>query len=105
MVVPAWLTVLDDVDVCVSGMVCRVMNSKWRTFKTNTLAEDAVVFLWDILYQVRVCGCQPACAAHSVPELRGTGAARPLTFTSRLAIRTAELDLLAKGQRLGSGSC
>lgn len=36
----------------VSDMVCRVMNSKWRTFKTNTLAEDAVVFLWDILYQV-----------------------------------------------------
>lgn len=35
------------------------MNSKWRTFKTRSLEEDAVVFLWDILYQVslglRVC--------------------------------------------------
>jgi hypothetical protein len=30
------------------------MNSKWRTFKTRTLEEDAVVFLWDILYQVGV---------------------------------------------------
>jgi hypothetical protein len=30
------------------------MNSKWRIFKTRTLEEDAVVFLWDILYQVGV---------------------------------------------------
>lgn len=30
----------------------RTMTSKWRTFKTRSLEEDAVVFLWDILYQV-----------------------------------------------------
>jgi hypothetical protein len=31
----------------------RAMTSNWRTFKTRSLEEDAVVFLWDILYQVR----------------------------------------------------
>jgi hypothetical protein len=37
-------------------LCCRTMTSKWRTFKTRSLEEDTVVFLWDILYQVCALG-------------------------------------------------
>lgn len=63
------------------------MTSKWRTFNTRTLEEDAVVFLWDVLYQV--CGC----ARHTTRGTRQPCTLLQQAHASKAAVQAAHTTL------------